>query len=87
IQGLGAGFIPEVLNVELLDEVIGVSDDDATIMTRRIAKEEGILVGISSGAATWAALEVAKRESNRGKMIVVIFPDTGERYLSMKIFT
>ncbi len=86
IQGIGAGFIPEILKRELIDEIITVSNDDAAIITRRLAKEEGILVGISSGAAAWAALELAKREENKGKLIVVILPDTGERYLSTSLF-
>jgi cysteine synthase A len=86
IQGIGAGFVPQVLKKELIDEIIQVSNDDAGIMARRLAKEEGILAGISSGAALWAALEVAKREQNKGKLIVVILPDTGERYLSTWLF-
>lgn len=86
IEGIGAGFIPEVLNLDLVDEIITVNDEDAATMSRRLAQEEGILVGISSGAATWAALEVAKRQENYGKLIVVILPDTGERYLSQKLF-
>ena len=86
IQGIGAGFIPAVLRRDLIDEVIPVSNENAGIMARRLAKEEGILVGISSGAATWAALEIARRPENRGKMIVVILPDTGERYLSTWFF-
>ncbi|MFH1784035.1 MAG: cysteine synthase A [bacterium] len=86
IQGIGAGFIPDVLNSEVIDEIIKVSSDDAGNISRRIAKEEGILVGISSGAAMWAALEVAKREESEGKTIVVILPDTGERYLSTWLF-
>jgi cysteine synthase A len=86
IQGIGAGFIPEVLKMDLVDEVIKVSDGDAGLLARRLAKEEGILVGISSGAASWAAIEVAKREESKGKMIVVILPDTGERYLSTWLF-
>ena len=83
IQGIGAGFIPPVLKLELLDEVIAVSDEDAFSMSERLAKEEGILVGISSGAALWGAVQVATREENKGKLIVVIVPDTGERYLSL----
>ncbi|MBP6965495.1 MAG: cysteine synthase A [Armatimonadetes bacterium] len=87
IQGIGAGFVPGVLRVELLDEVIRVTNDDALVTARRLAKEEGILAGISCGAAAWAAVEVAKREENRGKLIVVILPDTGERYLSTVLFS
>jgi cysteine synthase len=82
IQGIGAGFIPEVLNLELIDEIIPVGNDEAIDTTRRLAREEGIVCGISSGAALWAALEVARRPENKGLLIVVIFPDTGERYLS-----
>jgi cysteine synthase len=82
IQGIGAGFIPEVLNLDLVDEIISVGNDEAIDTTRRLAREEGIVCGISSGAALWAALAVARRPENRGKLIVVIFPDTGERYLS-----
>jgi cysteine synthase A len=87
IQGIGAGFIPEVLQMDLVDEVIKVSNEDAGLLARRLAKEEGILAGISSGAATWAAIEVAKRQENKGKMIVVILPDTGERYISTWLFS
>jgi cysteine synthase A len=86
IQGIGAGFIPDVLKLELIDEVISVTDEDAFAVARRLAKEEGILAGISSGAAMWAALEVAKRKENKGKLIVVILPDSGERYLSTGLY-
>ena len=86
IQGIGAGFIPDVLRMELVDEIIKVTNEDAGVMARRLAKEEGILAGISSGAATWAALEVAKRQENESKLIVVVLPDTGERYLSTWLF-
>lgn len=86
IQGIGAGFIPPILNREIIDEVIAVKDEDAGKMARRMAKEEGILVGISSGAAINASLEVASRKENEGKMIVVIIPDCGERYLSTWLF-
>ena len=86
IQGIGAGFVPDVLRTDLIDEIIKVTNEDAGMMARRLAKEEGILAGISSGAATWAALEVAKRPANEGKLIVVVLPDTGERYLSTWLF-
>ncbi len=82
IQGIGAGFVPAVLRVDLIDEIIQVNADLAEEMAARLAREEGILAGISSGAATWAALQVAKREENKGKTIVVILPSTGERYIS-----
>jgi len=86
IQGIGAGFVPEVLQPGLLDEIIQVTNDQAFLMTRRLAREEGVLAGISSGAALSAAVEVAKRKENRGKLIVTILPDTGERYLSTPVF-
>jgi cysteine synthase A len=86
IQGIGAGFVPDILRTDLLDEIIRVSAEDAGIMARRLAKEEGILAGISSGAAARAALQVAQRPQNQGKLIVVILPDTGERYLSTWLF-
>ena len=86
IQGIGAGFLPRVLDMELVDEVIKVSNENAGIMARRLAKEEGILAGISSGAAVWAALEVARKPQNKDKLIVVVLPDTGERYLSTWLF-
>ncbi|MEN3188630.1 MAG: cysteine synthase A [Atribacterota bacterium] len=83
IQGIGAGFVPDVLRLDLVDEVIQVTDENAFATAQQLAKEEGIFAGISSGAATWAALEVAKRPENEGKLIVVVLPDTGERYLSL----
>ena len=86
IQGIGAGFVPQVLRMDLVDEIIKVTNENAGIMARRLAKEEGILAGISSGAAAWAAIEVAKRPESKGKLIVVILPDTGERYLSTWLF-
>ena len=86
IQGIGAGFLPEVLNRDIIDEVIRVTNDDAGQTARQLAKLEGILAGISCGAALWAALEVAKRKENKGKVIVVILPDTGERYLTTWLF-
>lgn len=86
IQGIGAGFIPKVLDIDILDEVITVSNDDAFNSARQVAKTDGILVGISSGAAIWAATKLALREENAGKNIVVLLPDTGERYLSTSLF-
>jgi len=86
IQGIGAGFVPQVLNREIIDEIITVSDENAGSTARLLAKTEGILAGISSGAALWAALEVAKRDESDGKLLVVVLPDTGERYLSTWLF-
>jgi len=86
IQGIGAGFVPAILNTEVYDEVVRVTNDDSLATARRAAKEEGLLVGISSGAALWAALQVAARAENAGKMIVTIIPSYGERYLSTALF-
>jgi len=86
IQGIGAGFVPGVLNTKIYDEIIRVKDEDALDTSRRMAREEGLLVGISAGAATWAALQVALRKENSGKLIVVMIPDFGERYLSTPLF-
>ena len=86
IQGIGAGFMPQVLRMDLVDEIIKVTNENAGITARRLAKEEGILGGISSGAAAWAAIDVAKRAENKGKLIIVVLPDTGERYLSTWLF-
>jgi len=86
LQGIGAGFIPKILNTKIYDEIVRVKNDDAMNLARRMASEEGLLVGISSGAAMWAALEVARRAENKGKLIVVIIPSFGERYLSTPLF-
>ena len=87
IQGIGAGFIPDVLDIKVYDEIIAVENEDAFKTGKLIGKKEGVLVGISSGAATWAAIELAKRPENAGKKIVVLLPDTGDRYLSTPLFT
>lgn len=87
IQGIGAGFVPDTLNTSIYDEIITVESEDAFATGREIARSEGLLVGISAGAAVWAAMEIAKREENKGKNIVVLLPDTGERYLSTPMFS
>ena len=87
IQGIGAGFVPETLNTDIYDEIIAVENEDAFATGRAIARKEGILVGISSGAAVYAALQLAKRSENKGKVIVALLPDTGDRYLSTPMFT
>jgi len=86
IQGIGAGFVPQVLNTSIYDEIIKVKNEDAFAVGRELSKTEGLLIGISSGAAVWAATELAKRPENAGKTIVVLLPDTGERYLSTALF-
>jgi cysteine synthase len=86
IQGIGAGFVPDILNRNIIDEIITVSEENAGLTARALAKTEGVLAGISSGAALWAALEVAKRDENKDKLVVVVLPDTGERYLSTWLF-
>jgi len=86
LQGIGAGFVPDVLNTAVYDEVIAVADEDAFATGRRVGRREGVLVGISSGAAVWAAIQLARREENRGKTIVALLPDTGDRYLSSAMF-
>ena len=87
IQGIGAGFVPKVLDTDIYDEIIPVSNEDAFATGKRIGREEGVLVGISSGAATWAAIQLARRPENAGKNIVVLLPDTGDRYLSTALFS
>ena len=86
IQGIGAGFVPEVLNPAVLDEIIPVENEDAFAAGKKVGKSEGVLVGISSGAAVWAAIELARRPENKGKTIVALLPDTGDRYLSTPLF-
>ena len=86
MQGIGAGFIPEILNTKIYDEIVRVKNEDSLDTARRMAKEEGLLVGISSGAAVWAGLQVARRPENAGKLMIVIIPSFGERYLTTPLF-
>jgi cysteine synthase A len=86
IQGIGAGFVPAILNTKIYDEIVRVKNDDAMTIARRMAVEDGLLVGISSGAATWAAMQVASRPENKGALVVVIIPSFGERYLSTPLY-
>ena len=86
IQGIGAGFVPEILDTKIYDEIVTVTNEDAFATGRLMGRREGVLVGISSGAALWAAIEVAKRPENEGKTVVVLMPDTGDRYLSTPLF-
>ena len=86
MQGIGAGFVPKILDVKVIDQIIKVTEEQAVSTARRLAREEGLLVGISSGAAAYAAIQLAQKEANKGKVIVVILPDTGERYLSTPLF-
>ncbi|MFR8531455.1 MAG: pyridoxal-phosphate dependent enzyme, partial [Anaeromassilibacillus sp.] len=86
IQGIGAGFVPDILNTDILDEVLTVTNEDAYATAKELARTEGLLVGISAGAAVFAATQLAKRPENKGKQIVVLLPDTGERYLSTGVF-
>ena len=86
IQGIGAGFVPDVLNTAVYDEIITVENDDAFAAGKQVGEKEGVLVGISSGAAVWAAIQLAKRPENKGKTIVALLPDTGDRYLSTPLF-